>query len=80
MLTITTARGFASRFDRLSAADANLAFVPFELADAPADARALGNGAESRAAIAYLAIGDSVYAIEGAGAPAVAQAIVAQTF
>lgn len=79
VLAITTARGFASLFDRWSAADVNLAFTPFELADAPADARAVGNGAENRAAIAYLAIGDSLYAIEGAGAPAVAQAIVAQT-
>jgi len=80
VLTITTARGFASRFDRLSAVDANAALVPFELADAPADARAVGNGADGRAAVAYLAIGDSAYAIQGAGAPAVAQAIVAQTF
>ncbi|WP_159606347.1 hypothetical protein, partial [Agromyces humi] len=79
VLTITTARGFGPLFDRLSAADANAAFMPFEPADAPADARALTNGADGRAAVAFLAIADSVYAIQGAGAPAVAQAIVAQT-
>lgn len=79
-MTISTARGFAPLFDRLLAPDGDAAFTPLELADAPADARAVTNSADNRGATVYLAIGGSLYKIEGEGAQAVAQAIVAQTY
>lgn len=77
---ISTARGFAPLFDRLLAPDGDAAFAPLELADAPADARAVTNSEDGRASTVYLAIGGSLYRIDGEGAQAVAQAIVAQTY
>ncbi|RXZ72892.1 hypothetical protein [Agromyces albus] len=77
---ISTARGFAPLFDRLLTPDADAAFTPLELADAPAGARAVTDSENSRASTVYLAIGDSLYKIKGTGAPAVAQAIIAQTY
>jgi hypothetical protein len=79
-LRISTARGFAALLDRLVAPDGDAAFTPFDLADAPADAQAVTNSEDGRASTAYLSIGGSLYRIEGEGAQAVAQAIVAQTY
>ena len=78
-LTITTARGFSPLFDRLREPDADVALGPLELADAPADTKAVVTGT-GRASTVYLSIGGTVYGIHGEGAPAVAQAIVAQIF
>ncbi|MDQ0574210.1 hypothetical protein [Agromyces albus] len=78
-IRISTARGFAPLFDRLLTPDADTAFTPLALADAPADAQAVTDSENSRASTVYLAIGDSLYKIKGTGAPEVAQAIVAQT-
>ncbi|WP_092964451.1 hypothetical protein [Agromyces sp. CF514] len=81
LVTITTARGFSPLFDRLRAPDGDVGFAPFDLADAPADAAAVvavtDDGPSSPA---YLSIGGTLYEIQGDGAQAVAQAIVAQTY
>jgi hypothetical protein len=79
-IRISTARGFAPLLDRLLTPDTDVVFTPLELADAPADARAVTDSEDSRASTVYLAIGGSLYKIKGTGAPAAAQAIVAQTY
>ena len=78
-LTITTAPGFSPLFDRFRSPDADVALSPLELADAPQDTEAMVMGT-GRASTVYLSIGGSLYSIDGEGAPAVAQAIVAQTY
>jgi len=78
-LTITTARGFSPLFDRFRAPDADVALSPLELADAPQDTEAVVAGT-GRGSTVYLSIAGTLYSIHGEGAPAVAQAIVAQTY
>jgi hypothetical protein len=78
-LTITTARGFSPLFDRFRAPDADVALSPLELADAPQDTEAVVIGT-GRGSTVYLSIAGTLYSIQGEGAPAVAQAIVAQTY
>lgn len=78
-LTIATARGFSPLFDRFAEPDADVALSPLELADTPPGTEAVVTGT-GRASTVYLSIGGTLYGIEGEGAPAVAQAIVAQTY
>jgi hypothetical protein len=78
-VTIKTARGFSPLFDRFRAPDADVALSPLELADAPQDTEAVVTGT-GKASTVYLSIAGTLYGIQGEGAPAVAQAIVAQTY
>ncbi|MFF2371272.1 hypothetical protein [Agromyces sp. NPDC058110] len=81
VVTITAARGFSPLFDRLRAPDGDVGFAPFDLADEPADAAAVvAAAADGPSTPAYLSIGGTLYEIQGDGARAVAQAIVAQTY
>jgi hypothetical protein len=76
---ITTARGFSPLFARFRGPDADVALSPLELADTPPGTEAVAGGTR-RASVVYLSLGGTLYRIAGEGAPAVAQAIVAQTY
>lgn len=78
-LTISVARGFSPLFERFREPDADAASSPLALSDAPQDAEAVVTGT-GRASTVYLSLGGTLYEISGEGAPAVAQAIVAQTY
>lgn len=78
-LWITTARGFSPLFDRLRAPDADVALSPLDLADAPTGTEAVASG-NGRASVVVLSLGGTLYLVSGENAPAVAQAIVAQTY
>jgi len=79
-VTISTARGFGPLFDRLLSPDADAAFTGLELADAPANARAVTDSKGGKASTAFLTDGHTLYRIQGYSAEAVAQAIIHQTY
>lgn len=83
LVSIATARGFASLFDRLRGPDGDVTFEPFDIADVPAGGHAeavVRRYHDGPSTPAYLVVGDTLHEIQGDGTEAVAQAIVVQVY